>query len=66
MLQYDKYMIVVKVDFDGYEMLDVYVLIVVGFEFLKEMEFEFVVGFMVEVGIMGRGMRIVQVLKFEV
>lgn len=66
MPQYDKYMIVAKVDLDGYETSDVYALTAAGFESLKETEFEPAAGFTVEAGTMGRGMRIVQALKSEV
>ncbi|PNY28839.1 Protein cft1 [Tolypocladium capitatum] len=46
--QYDKYMIVAKVDLDGYETSDVYALTAAGFETLKETEFEPAAGFTVE------------------
>lgn len=52
-------MIVVKVDLDGYEKFDVYVFIVVGFESFIGIEFDFVVGFIIEVGIMGKDNRII-------
>ncbi|PHH82970.1 hypothetical protein CDD83_3097 [Cordyceps sp. RAO-2017] len=64
--QYDKYMIVSKVDLDGYETSDVYALTAAGFETLKETEFEPAAGFTVEAGTMGKRMRIIQVLKSEV
>lgn len=64
--QYDKYMIVSKVDLDGYETSDVYALTAAGFETLKETEFEPAAGFTVEAGTMGKQMRIIQVLKSEV
>jgi cleavage and polyadenylation specificity factor subunit 1 len=64
--QYDKYMIVAKVDLDGYETSDVYALTAAGFESLKETEFEPAAGFTVEAGTMGKGTRIVQALKSEV
>ena len=64
--QYDKYMIVAKVDLDGYETSDVYALTAAGFETLKETEFEPTAGFTVEAGTMGKQMRIIQVLKSEV
>jgi cleavage and polyadenylation specificity factor subunit 1 len=64
--QYDKYMIVAKVDLDGYETSDVYALTAAGFETLKETEFEPAAGFTVEAGTMGKHMRIIQVLKSEV
>ncbi|CAM1504566.1 Fc.00g021570.m01.CDS01 [Cosmosporella sp. VM-42] len=63
---YDKYMIVAKVDLDGYETSDVYALTAAGFETLKETEFEPAAGFTVEAGTMGKQMRIIQVLKSEV
>lgn len=64
--QYDKYMIVAKVDLDGYETSDVYALTSAGFETLKDTEFEPAAGFTVEAGTMGKQMRIIQVLKSEV
>ncbi|KAK2592079.1 mRNA cleavage and polyadenylation factor subunit [Conoideocrella luteorostrata] len=64
--QYDKYMIVAKVDLDGYETSDVYALTAAGFESLKDTEFEPAAGFTVEAGTMGKQMRIIQVLKSEV
>ncbi|PHH63058.1 hypothetical protein CDD81_6303 [Ophiocordyceps australis] len=64
--QYDRYMIVAKVDLDGYETSDVYALRAAGFESLKETEFEPAAGFTVEAGVMGKQMRIIQVLKSEV
>ncbi|KND87333.1 Protein cft1 [Tolypocladium ophioglossoides CBS 100239] len=64
--QYDKYMIVSKVDLDGYETSDVYALTAAGFETLRETEFEPAAGFTVEAGTMGKQMRIIQVLKSEV
>ncbi|KAF7559018.1 hypothetical protein G7046_g5145 [Stylonectria norvegica] len=64
--QYDKFMIVAKVDLDGYETSDVYALTAAGFETLKETEFEPAAGFTVEAGTMGNKMRVIQVLKSEV
>lgn len=64
--QYDRYMIVAKVDLDGYETSDVYALTAAGFETLKDTEFEPAAGFTVEAGTMGKQMRIIQVLKSEV
>ncbi|KAG6021324.1 hypothetical protein E4U41_002526, partial [Claviceps citrina] len=64
--QFDKYMIVAKVDLDGYETSDVYALTAAGFETLKDTEFEPAAGFTVEAGTMGKQMRIIQVLKSEV
>lgn len=64
--QYDKYMIVAKVDLDGYETSDVYVLTAAGFESLKETEFEPAAGFTIEAGTLGKQMRIIQVLKSEI
>lgn len=64
--QYDKYMIVAKVDLDGYETSDVYALTAAGFESIKDTEFEPAAGFTVEAGTMGKKMRIIQVLKSEV
>lgn len=66
MPQYDKYMIVAKVDLDGYETSDVYALTAAGFESLKETEFEPAAGYTLEAGAMGKGMRIVQALRSEV
>lgn len=64
--QYDKYMIVAKVDLDGYETSDVYALTAAGFESIKDTEFEPAAGFTVEAGVMGKQQRIIQVLKSEV
>lgn len=64
--QFDKYMIVAKVDLDGYETSDVYALTAAGFETLAGTEFEPAAGFTVEAGTMGKNMRIIQVLKSEV
>lgn len=64
--QYDKFMIVAKVDLDGYETSDVYALTGAGFETLKDTEFEPAAGFTVEAGTMGNQMRVIQVLKSEV
>ncbi|KJZ73736.1 Protein cft-1 [Hirsutella minnesotensis 3608] len=64
--QCDKYMIVSKVDLDGYETSDVYALTAAGFETLKETEFEPAAGFTVEAGTMANQMRIIQVLKSEI
>jgi cleavage and polyadenylation specificity factor subunit 1 len=63
---FDKYMIVAKVDLDGYETSDVYALTAAGFETLTGTEFEPAAGFTVEAGTMGKNMRIIQVLKSEV
>ncbi|KAH8883832.1 hypothetical protein GQ53DRAFT_846646 [Thozetella sp. PMI_491] len=65
-VQYDKYMIVAKVDLDGYETSDVYALTAAGFESLTGTEFEPAAGFTVEAGTMGQSTRIIQVLKSEV
>ncbi|OAA80955.1 protein CFT1 [Akanthomyces lecanii RCEF 1005] len=64
--QFDRFMIVAKVDLDGYETSDVYALTEAGFESLKDTEFEPAAGFTVMAGTMGKQMRIVQVLKSEV
>ena len=64
--QHDKFMIVAKVDLDGYETSDVYALTAAGFETLKDTEFEPAAGFTVEAGTMGKRMRVIQVLKSEV
>ncbi|KAK0617867.1 CPSF A subunit region-domain-containing protein [Bombardia bombarda] len=64
--QYDKFMIVAKVDLDGYETSDVYALTAAGFETLAGTEFEPAAGFTVEAGMMGKDNRIIQVLKLEV
>lgn len=64
--RYDRYMIVAKVDLDGYETSDVYALTAAGFESIKDTEFEPAAGFTVEAGTMGKKMRIIQVLKSEV
>ncbi len=64
--QYDRFMIVAKVDLDGYETSDVYAVTGAGFESLKDTEFEPAAGFTVKAGTMGKQMRIIQVLKSEV
>ncbi|KAL2156841.1 hypothetical protein VTH06DRAFT_4075 [Thermothelomyces fergusii] len=64
--QYDRFMIVAKVDLDGYEKSDVYALTAAGFEGLGGTEFDPAAGITVEAGTMGRGSRIVQVLRSEV
>lgn len=64
--QYDKYMIVAKVDLDGYETSDVYALTAAGFESLTGTEFEPAAGITIEAGTMGHHKRIIQVLKSEV
>ncbi|KAB5584746.1 CPSF A subunit region-domain-containing protein [Coniochaeta sp. 2T2.1] len=64
--QYDKYMIVAKVDLDGYETSDVYALTAAGFESLTGTEFEPAAGITIEAGTMGNHKRIIQVLKSEV
>ncbi|KAK1529008.1 CPSF A subunit region [Colletotrichum costaricense] len=63
---YDKFMIVSKVDLDGYETSDVYALTGAGFEALSGTEFDPAAGFTVEAGTMGKHLRIIQVLKSEV
>ncbi|KAI1448618.1 CPSF A subunit region-domain-containing protein [Annulohypoxylon stygium] len=64
--QYDRYMIVPKVDLDGYETSDVYALTGAGFEALTGTEFEPAAGLTIEAGTMGNHMRIIQVLKTAV
>ena len=64
--QYDKFMIVSKVDLDGYETSDVYALTGAGFEALTGTEFEPAAGFTIEAGTMGNNMRVIQVLKTAV
>ncbi|KAK0631751.1 CPSF A subunit region-domain-containing protein [Immersiella caudata] len=64
--QYDKFMIVAKVDLDGYGTSDVYALTAAGFESLTGTEFEPAAGLTVEAGTMGKDGRIIQVLKSEV
>ncbi|KAK9769716.1 putative CPSF A subunit region-domain-containing protein [Seiridium cardinale] len=64
--QYDKFMIVSKVDLDGYETSDVYAVTGAGFENLTGTEFEPAAGFTIEAGTMGSNNRIIQVLKAEV
>ena len=64
--QYDKYMIVAKVDLDGYETSDVYALTAAGFESLTGTEFEPAAGITIEAGTMAHHKRIIQVLKSEV
>jgi cleavage and polyadenylation specificity factor subunit 1 len=64
--QYDKFMIVAKVDLDGYEKSDVYALTAAGFEGLGGTEFDPAAGITIEAGTMGKGSRIIQILKSEV
>lgn len=64
--QYDRFMIVAKVDLDGYETSDVYALTAAGFESLKDTEFDPAAGLTVMAGTMGKQMRVIQVLKSEV
>jgi cleavage and polyadenylation specificity factor subunit 1 len=64
--QYDKFMIVAKVDLDGYEKSDVYALTAAGFESLGGTEFDPAAGITIEAGTMGKGSRIIQILKSEV
>lgn len=64
--QYDRFMIVAKVDLDNYETSDVYALTAGGFESLTGTEFEPAAGFTVEAGMMANHRRIIQVLKSEV
>lgn len=65
-VQYDKFMIVSKVDLDGYETSDVYALTGAGFEALTGTEFDPAAGFTIEAGTMGQHKRIIQVLKTAV
>lgn len=64
--QYDKFMIVAKIDLDNYETSDVYALTSAGFESLTGTEFEPAAGFTVEAGTMANHRRVIQVLKSEV
>ncbi|KAK3984881.1 protein cft1 [Cladorrhinum sp. PSN332] len=64
--QWDKFMIVAKVDLDGYEKTDVYAVTAAGFETLTGTEFDPAAGFTIEAGTMGNDSRIIQVLKSEV
>ncbi|KAH7027437.1 CPSF A subunit region-domain-containing protein [Microdochium trichocladiopsis] len=64
--QHDKYMIVSKVDLDGYETSDVYALTGAGFEALTGTEFEPAAGLTIEAGTIGQRQRIIQVLKTAV
>lgn len=64
--QYDKFMIVAKIDLDNYETSDVYALTAAGFESLTGTEFEPAAGFTVEAGTMADHRRVIQVLKSEV
>ncbi|KAI0200878.1 CPSF A subunit region-domain-containing protein [Astrocystis sublimbata] len=64
--QYDRFMIVSKVDLDGYETSDAYALTGAGFEALSGTEFDPAAGFTVEAGTMGHHRRIIQVLKTAV
>ncbi|KAK4229706.1 protein cft1 [Podospora fimiseda] len=63
---WDKFMIVAKVDLDGYEKSDVYAVTAAGFETLTGTEFDPAAGFTIEAGTMGNDGRIIQVLKSEV
>lgn len=63
---FDKFMIVAKVDLDGYETSDVYAVTGAGFEALTGTEFDPAAGFTVEAGAMGNHKRVIQVLKSEV
>ncbi|KAI0410169.1 CPSF A subunit region-domain-containing protein [Xylaria palmicola] len=65
-VQYDRYMIVSKVDLDGYETSDIYALTGAGFEALTGTEFDPAAGFTIEAGTMGQHRRIIQVLKTAV
>ncbi|KAI1193251.1 CPSF A subunit region-domain-containing protein [Nemania serpens] len=65
-VQYDRFMIVSKVDLDGYETSDVYALTGAGFEALTGTEFDPAAGFTIEAGTMGQHMRVIQVLKTAV
>ena len=65
-LQYDRFIIVSKVDLDGYHTSDVYALTSGGFEALTGTEFDPAAGFTVEAGTMGNENRIIQVLKSEI
>ena len=64
--QYDKFMIVSKADNDAVESSDVYALTSAGFESLTGTEFDGAAGSTIEAGMLGDGMRIIQVLKSEV
>lgn len=63
---FDRFMIVAKVDLDGYETSDVYAVTGAGFEALTGTEFDPAAGFTVEAGAMGNYRRLVQVLKSEI
>lgn len=64
--RFDRFMIVSKVDLDGYHTSSVYGITSDGFETLTATEFDPAAGFTVEAGTMGDFSRIVQVLKSEV
>jgi len=64
--EFDRFMIVAKVDLDGYETSDVYAVTAAGFEALTGTEFDPAAGFTVEAGAMGKHKRVIQVLKSEV
>ncbi|CAI4218655.1 unnamed protein product [Parascedosporium putredinis] len=64
--EFDRFMIVAKVDLDGYETSDVYAVTAAGFEALTGTEFDPAAGFTVEAGSMGKHKRVIQVLKSEV
>lgn len=63
---FDMFMIVSKIDLDGYETSDVYALTGAGFEKLTGTEFDPAAGFTIEAGTMGKHKKIIQVLKAEV
>ena len=64
--QFDKLMIVSKVNDDASEVSDVYALTDAGFEALLGTEFEPAAGATIEANTLGNGMRVVQVMSSEV
>lgn len=64
--QYDSIMIVSKATEGGAEESDVYLLTPTGFDALTDTEFEHMAGSTIEAGMMGKGTRVIQVLKSEV
>jgi len=64
--QFDKLMIVSKINDDASEVSDVYALTDAGFEALTGTEFEPAAGATIEANTLGNGMRVIQVLTSEV
>ncbi len=64
--QFDRIMVVSKIEEDGTEESSVYGLTGAGFEALADTEFEPAAGSTIECGTVGDGMRVIQVLRNEV